>query len=381
MTNQTHSVSEPQKTHSESRNSTLEMFRILCMILIVGHHFGVHGAYASGDVPTSVVSLLVQFLVPCGKIGVDGFVLLTGYFCIDRGLNVRRVIGLYGLVWFYSVAIFLLLAVFGAEAFSVRNLLKAALPICMDHYWFASTYLVLMCFVPFLNKVLNNITPKEHAGLVVLVVGLWSVFPTFAVFAPQFSALGWFGSLYVIGAFIKKYPTLLPMAPRWWAWAAFVSIMTSFGVLLLLLSARSTLPDWLVPAVYLGQPNRLPVLCITVSLFMLFMRLPITNFGWVNRVAQSMFSVYLIHDHVGVRPILWGKLFPNGSQITVSAMAGVLAGSVGAILIGCVAIDFLRVRLWKLFFAAPYARIYAKLEMRLAAIGAYLGDRFISRKI
>ena len=60
------------------RESNLELLRIIMMILIVAHHFALHGGF---DYPKEVVSLnrlWIQLMTIGGKLGVDVFVLISG---------------------------------------------------------------------------------------------------------------------------------------------------------------------------------------------------------------------------------------------------------------------------------------------------------------
>ena len=68
------------------RQSNLELSRILAMYLIVMHHFSVHGGVSiwSGSAPLSFNFYLDQLLSTGGKIGVNLFVLITGYFLAKK---------------------------------------------------------------------------------------------------------------------------------------------------------------------------------------------------------------------------------------------------------------------------------------------------------
>lgn len=64
------------------------------MIMIVSSHFATHGGFAFDAADLSVSRFWVGFMAMGGKLGVDIFVLISGYFLItsDRKLpNIRRV--------------------------------------------------------------------------------------------------------------------------------------------------------------------------------------------------------------------------------------------------------------------------------------------------
>ena len=64
------------------RNSNLELYRIIVMLLIVAHH----SVWHSGIMPTlsqdpfCVKSIFYYVLGMWGRAGIDCFVLITGYF-------------------------------------------------------------------------------------------------------------------------------------------------------------------------------------------------------------------------------------------------------------------------------------------------------------
>ena len=77
------------------RFSNIEASRILAMFLIVAHHFAVHGGVPiwKGDFPMSGNYYFTQLFSTGGKIGVDLFVLITGYFICNKITVWKKEIG------------------------------------------------------------------------------------------------------------------------------------------------------------------------------------------------------------------------------------------------------------------------------------------------
>lgn len=72
------------------RKSNIELLRIIAMVMIVGHHYAVHGVlhkltggggYIEGSLPNKI---LVCLLEPGGTVGVAVFFMITGFFLINR---------------------------------------------------------------------------------------------------------------------------------------------------------------------------------------------------------------------------------------------------------------------------------------------------------
>lgn len=106
------------------RESNLELFRIITMLLIVAHHYVVLSDLPREIMidPLSLKSIYLYIFGAWGKIGINCFVLITGYFMCTSRITLRKFVKLVGEVEFYSVAIYLMF-----YAGWVRTLLTAAL--------------------------------------------------------------------------------------------------------------------------------------------------------------------------------------------------------------------------------------------------------------
>lgn len=90
------------------RNSNIELLRIVSMVLIVMFHFSVH---VHGRKAAALLRYAVEMLSFGGKIGVNCFVLITGYFMAHGRLKVQSLLRVVLQTWFYSFAILAIFAV------------------------------------------------------------------------------------------------------------------------------------------------------------------------------------------------------------------------------------------------------------------------------
>ena len=176
--------------------------------MIAFHHFAVHGGFDWQSTGATIPHLWYNFILMGGKIGVDVFVLISGYFLINSNGSIfdfKRILKFWGQVVFYSVGIYIVSCAFGVSGFRIKPFIKAFFPITFSSWWFASTYFVLYIVHPFLNKLLHEIDQKLYQSLLVMLVILWSVIPTFTTSSYQGNSLLWFITLYAIAGYARLY--------------------------------------------------------------------------------------------------------------------------------------------------------------------------------
>lgn len=147
-----------KKLKNKSRSSNFELLRILAMLMIVAHHFSIHSGFSMKIPPLYFNTLFLQFLQFGGKIGVNVFVLISGYFLINTdNIKLKKVIKLWCQIFFYSFIIYLIFTLTGYQKFNITSFIKSIMPIIYSQYWFASSYFILYLFVPYINQLVKNI--------------------------------------------------------------------------------------------------------------------------------------------------------------------------------------------------------------------------------
>ncbi len=147
-----------------NRNVGIEIFRCFLMMLIVLHHACMFGSLSSTPAAWTLYPLTV--------IGVDAFVVISGWYGID--FTWTRFLRVWGVVVFYQLVSFLV----GGQ---------------FVHWWFASAYLCLMMLSPLLNTAIKGLAVQRKAFLQAWVLyALAVLFSTkyFAVFS-QMQSVGW----------------------------------------------------------------------------------------------------------------------------------------------------------------------------------------------
>ncbi len=336
------------KALKQPRNSAIELLRIISMIMIIFHHFALHGKFVWTDI--SLSRFWYNFIYMGGKVGVDVFILISGYFLIaDKGplFNVRKIIKLIGEVLFYSIVIFVIFWLFGYNVFddgvgSLVSIIYAIFPITFSKWWFVSAYFVLYLIHPFLNKLLLSINKRKYQTLIILLVIMWSVIPTFLHSSYASNDFIWFVTLYIIAGYARIYGFNSKLTTKSYAilWIIF-SFLTYLSTVVL--TFLSTKWSFIVghEGYFAGQ-EKISTLLISLSLFMMFATMKMKYHKWINVIASATFGVYLIHDHPFVRSFLWMDLFKNASFANSLLLIPYSIFAVFSVYLICTIIDLLR---------------------------------------
>lgn len=141
----------------KKRNSNLDLLKIIAMLLILISHYSVHNGINNYLLNFGVNRVFLDFCV-IGNIGTILFVMITGYFMVERkNINFKRIFSLIIQVLFYSMILYFLSVKLGIINFSLKEFIKNIFPVLTKRYWFISAYLMLSLFSPFINNLLNHL--------------------------------------------------------------------------------------------------------------------------------------------------------------------------------------------------------------------------------
>ena len=328
-----------------ARNSSFELLRIISMYSIIICHLATHGNFGFDSQILSVPRFWWYFIELGGNFGVNVFVLISGYFLIldDSGVvNLKKVLKLWGQVFFYSVLIYIVFGLLGVSEFSFLGLVKTIFPITHEEWWFASTYVVLYLLHPFLNMLLNHIDKKTFQNLLVLLIIIWCIIPSFSFSEYQSNNLLWFITLYSIAAYIRLFDLnpIFELKHYVRLCILFSALRYLTGIVLIIIGTKLAFATAHALAFYRMQS--VLTLLSALSMFMVFKNINMSYSWWINVIASGTFGVYLIHDHRIIREFLWIKLFNVASYQNTVLLIPYSIGVVFLIYLTCTLIDLLR---------------------------------------
>lgn len=335
----------PNHKQSNIRNSSMELLRILSMIMIVSCHFATHGGFSFDMKILSIPRLWWNFIEMGGNLGVNIFVLISGYFLISsntKHFNLPRILKFWGQVFVYSVVIYFIFCFIGVQDFGIVSCIKAVFPITFDSWWFASTYFVLYLIHPFINMLLQNLNKKTYQILIVTQLLLWCIVPTFTTSYNQSNSLVWFITLYSIAGYIK----LFGLNPRFTT-KSYIGFFISFSVLrylscIVLMTLGTKIPLAADHSLFFYNQQSILTFLSALSLFMIFEKSDIGHIKWINIIASATFGVYLIHDNSIIRNLLWHDIFKNAQYQDSIILIPYSIIVVAIVYVICTLIDLLR---------------------------------------
>lgn len=151
------------------RNSSIELLRIVSILMIITAHFGVHGVFHVLEESDKGMDLLtadslnwqICFTQTIGWLGGLGnvlFILITGYYMIGRDVNYRKIFLLIITLFFYSWSIGVFAFGIVGIAYDLIDVIKNLFPLYFGNNWFVSCYIIFSLFLPFINKFLNALS-------------------------------------------------------------------------------------------------------------------------------------------------------------------------------------------------------------------------------
>lgn len=355
------------------RNSSVELLRIISMLMVVAHHFVVHNLDNAWDISDDGSRFVIAvFAAPLGKISIVSFFAVTAWFLCEKKVNSLR--ASFQRAWkmefevlFYAWGMCILFVIFGRQNINASTVLKSFLPVSTDLWWYVTSYVLFLLLFPFLNKGLYLIGKQYHLVLCLVTIALWGgiqgILPHGYMDLANSVAFVW---IYILISYYRWYMKAFSLGTS--AWIAGVGFALCllprfvFGYLPTVADlpyplnrVRSTAAD------IFSMEWKLPVMMAGLGLVFVFTAFSFNN-RLINWLAKSAFSVYLITEYPPMRILLWKKLFTFSSlenealPVAVSFIALVFL-----IYFLCVLVDTLRRLIFKFIINKPADWLFRKV--------------------
>ncbi len=353
----------------KKRDSNLELYRIITMLLIIAHHYvgnsGLLSEQAVYSAPLSFRSVFLLLFGAWGKTGINCFVLITGYFMCQSRITARKFVKLLGEVIFYRVVVYLIFSLSGYTPFSISSFILMFIPVTKIEHNFTACFLVFYLCIPFLNVLIHHLTEKQHIRLICLSAFLYIILGTMHKAAMNY--VSWFVVLFFIASYLRMYPKPCFSNGKLWALLTLGS-MAAAAISVIIGAKLGVMGNRQMHYYFVSDSNTLLAVMAGISSFMLFKNLRIPCSRFINTAAASTFGVLCIHAGGDtMRQWLWRDLL-NNIGFYASPYSPLHAfGSVLGIFIVCTIIDMLRIRFVEIPFFKVFDRHWMKIEAWYAA--------------
>ena len=322
------------------RDSNVELLRIVCMLMIVIHHFLLHAFTVDIENPSAILTPKIAIATIINGfcyIGVNCFLLISGYYGIHCKL--KSILNLFLMCAFYGLFGYLI-HIYVDDGNIGRSLLFNSLFIFSHNsWWYVSCYVALMLFSPLLNIAIDHLEKRQFQR-VLLLLSIFNLYFGWFWGGIDFNLNGYnieqFIYVYIIGAYIRRYVSLgYIKCNRWRAIILYVLCAAIWGILTCL-QHRLTLYKW--NAFSYNNPFMI-VASVAFFCFMISFSFKNRYFNWL---ATSALAVYLIQDNAFLRSYIYNfsKSLGNGN------VSDVMLAIVLSVLFLFVVLHVDKIRIW-----------------------------------
>ena len=332
----------------KARNTTVELLRIICMLLIIAHHCVIHGGgYAMEN---GINKWIAMIILPAGKICFDCFVAISAWYSVDTKFKASRFLKIWLEILFYNL-VFTALTVALGEGYTApigrRNWLGNFFPMFGNSHGFAASYAVYCLLVPFLHKLAQQLTKRQTQLLLSILFGV-QVFSSLLgsvtfYYQPMPSEVLLFVLFYYIAFYLKRWPTKvqcnkpLQLFVLLFTWG-FISMAWIGNALY----PESTFFSYCIGIT--GNESSLGNILAGFALLFLVKDLKMPYVPQINAIATTTFGILLYHDHNFFRPVVWHRFIKAPTWYYVSPLRFIVYIAIATLFVFTIGmmIDFMR---------------------------------------
>lgn len=304
------------KTINQERNYGIDLLRMVSMSMIVLLHILLRGGLLNSNRLSFNYewAWALESLCVCA---VNCYALISGYVGIYSKFRYSNIIYLWLQTFVYSFGFAILFYIFVPGSVGLGSVLKYALPVISNQYWYFTAYFFLFFFIPALNYLINNFEQKSLKVLIFSIIVLFSIYQTIPIKDAKlvlgindgYSML-WLALLYIIGGYIRKYGVFHNInqakAFMLYIFCAMVAWLFKFIVEYLGISYTSPNSSIILNGDIFIQYTSPTALLSGIALLFIFSSIKINIHikKLIAILSPLSFSVYLIHTH----PLIWSKV-------------------------------------------------------------------------
>ncbi len=371
------------KAPAKRRDANMDYLKILSIIMIAFFHYFWNGDYnwAAFTAPQQVFIAAFNMF---GELGVDCFAMVSGYYmCMSKKpFRKEKLWNLWKQIFFYSVLSMVLIHIFvHPYKATLETAGKLFFPVISKVWWYATAYVLMYIFSPYINKMIHALTKQEHEKLINAALLVYMLIPTIAAVQNgntesflYYNRFIYMVVLYVIAAYIRMYGLNVPFAKQnitssWKPWLV-IHILSWAVLFVYIIIVRIVCgADMMDTAIYFRCPNSVIMMALAISLFMMFKECSLNGGKLIPFLSSCTLGIYMIHGGRSGQ-LWWNRIFHNPAyEGTWMVFADALCALVVIFCAG-VAVEFVRQnidKLWNNWKANRKQKKKAELELQQAS--------------
>ena len=288
------------------RNSSVEILKILAMVLICLCHAVPASAYPSADAANPFISLVAatdfsNFIAGCfdsaGLIGDIIFIVCSSYFLLEsRKMKIGKIVLMILNTLVISLIFMTVILSLGFKL-TVFEIVRQIFPTIFQNNWFVSYYIVFYIIHPLLNKIISCLD-KKALGFAALLLFVQSyIFLFIQAEAPGINKLLCFVTIYFIVAYFKYYGQAFTQSKKWNIIVLISSIVLYYAMHVTVNFIGLKIYDnEECPLFHMFHINNPITLAFSLSLFNLANRKSFVSKP-INFISSLSLTFYLIHHN------------------------------------------------------------------------------------
>lgn len=311
----------------KKRQANFEILRVVAMAMIVAMHYMNRGNILQPLTENMTVANCVAWLLESFCIvAANCYVLISGYFLVESEWKAKKLWTLILEIVFYSLlipAVCLIIDAGSVREWSVYDWITAVLPLQMDHYWFATAYVLLFALTPVLAAGVKQLSKKQLKTVIAVLLIYYCIIKTFCPLPLATDRYGydfpWFICLFLVAAYIRLYGEkekgiiigkihLFENGKNsLCCYVAASLLIFALSIVLGILNRKLGALQYSMDMLY--SYNHFLTLFASVSLFYAFRYWHPgegKTVSFLCRVAPYTFAVYLLHENIAVRNLWTG---------------------------------------------------------------------------
>lgn len=369
------------------RNSNFELMRITSMFMIVIWHFIFHSNILAKT--SGTLNLIIYFIYIIVSIHVNSFILVSGYFQYNKKFKPRKIVSLITTTWFYKLIYAIIFSVTGIVTITKTEMLFFIQPFNFNYgfgefYWFINMYIFLYLLSPFINKLIETLSQKQHKTLIIILLVMLSIVPTVTLNSTLNNngyTIASFVMLYIIGAYFGKYKLRENYHFRNFSKNKYqLLLLVLFIVSIFLAITPKIITDYFENSTieilsyvkYLFGLKLIdyisPVIILESVLYLLLFETFDFKSKFINKVASLTFGIYLVHENNFLVKFLYDRLpISINGVIYPNVIIKMLLYSIIIFIVSAI-IEYIRQLLSKLITKTKiYKKFISKIENYIKA--------------